>query len=103
VLFGEDIARIDCPAEPVELRDGDMLIAASDGLQFLTNEQITALLRSEGHRPSAEVADLILRQIEDLEDPDLDNVSFSIVKLSAKAVRRNSCRDVQTRPVRRVG
>jgi PPM family protein phosphatase len=36
VLGGEDIPRIDCPAEPFELQEGDILIAASDGIQYLS-------------------------------------------------------------------
>ena len=32
VLCGEDVAKIDRPVDPVELQDGDTIIAASDGL-----------------------------------------------------------------------
>ena len=37
VLSGDRIPRIDCPADPFRLQDSDIIIAASDGLQFLTD------------------------------------------------------------------
>ncbi|MFK7745174.1 MAG: PP2C family serine/threonine-protein phosphatase [Roseobacter sp.] len=84
VLFGAEIPKIDCPAEPVDLEDGDILIVASDGLQFLKNEQIEAALRRNKLRPSADIADHLLSELMALADPDLDNVSFSLVKLGAQ-------------------
>lgn len=82
VLFGEDVPRIDCPKEPLELRASDMLIVASDGLQFLTDEEIAAVLKVHRAANSAEIADNLLERLRQLEDPDLDNVSFSVVKLN---------------------
>ncbi len=87
VLFGEDVPRIDCPAEPLELRASDMLIVASDGLQFLTDEEIAAVLKVHRTANSAEIADNLLERLRQLEDPDLDNVSFSVVKLNDARAR----------------
>ncbi|NNF23335.1 MAG: serine/threonine-protein phosphatase [Rhodobacteraceae bacterium] len=89
VLIGGDIERIDCPEKPVQLQDGDTLIVASDGLQFLSNEQITTVLKHYGDRSSAEIADLLLEALENLGDPDQDNVSFSVIKVehSARSAR----------------
>lgn len=81
VLFGEDIPRIDCPKEPFELRTDDLLIAASDGLQFLSNDQIAEVLETHRDAQSAEIADSLLDRLARLDDPDLDNVSFSVVRL----------------------
>ena len=81
VLFGETIPKIDCPVEPVQLADGDILIVASDGLQFLSDEQIAAVLLQNRHRSSGQIADLLLAELSALRDPDLDNVSFSIIKM----------------------
>jgi len=44
VLAGNEVPRIDCPATPVQLMDGDIVIAASDGLQFLENPEIADIL-----------------------------------------------------------
>lgn len=83
VLFGEEIPRIDCPENPLELRTGDMLIVASDGLQFLSNDEIAAVLSATPQAYSAEIADNLLERLRQLNDPDLDNVSFSVVRLNA--------------------
>lgn len=81
VLFGEKIPRIDCPQEPVELRSDDVLIVASDGLQFLENAEIADILGQHRDARSSDVADKLLERLTQLNDPDLDNVSFSVVKL----------------------
>jgi protein phosphatase len=81
VLFGDKIARVDCPGHPFELQSGDMLIVASDGLQFLSNDEIAAVLRDYQSAPSAAIADRLMERLEGLGDPDQDNISFSIVKL----------------------
>lgn len=81
VLIGGDIERIDCPAEPVEMLDGDLLIVASDGLQFLTNDQIQTVLRHNSELPSADIADLLLEALNNLGDPDQDNVCFSVIRV----------------------
>ena len=83
VLFGEAIPKIDCPVDPVALSDGDILIVASDGLQFLSDEQIAAALLQNRQRSSGEIADLLLNELTALQDPDLDNVSFSIIKMDS--------------------
>ena len=81
VLYGEDIPKIDCPAEPLEVRVGDILIVASDGLQFLSNTQIKSTLLREQHQTSAGIADCLMGRVLALNEPDLDNVSFAVIKL----------------------
>lgn len=82
VLFGEDVPKIDCPQDPLELRPGDILIVASDGLQFLSEDQITTVLNANADAQSSEIADILLEGVHQLNDPELDNVSFSVVKLT---------------------
>ena len=103
VLCGEDVAKIDCPVDPVELQDGDMIIAASDGLQFLSDRQICDLLCENSGGRSAQIADLILSRLEALEDPDLDNVSFSIVKLHQVTRRTEDFVTAEVPGIRRFG
>lgn len=81
VLFGEAIPRIDCPVEPVELEDGDVVLVASDGLQYLSTSQIKAILNAHQDAGSNRIADQLLQGIQDVDDPDLDNVSFSVIKI----------------------
>lgn len=85
VLFGEQVARIDCPVVPFELQHGDVLIISSDGLQFLSDAEIAHVLRDYQAAPSAAIADRLMERVEGLGDPDQDNVSFSIVKLTEQA------------------
>jgi len=82
VLIGEQISRIDCPKTPVDLFDGDILIVASDGLQFLDDSVIEQILSENDDKSSSELSQLLLGQLEDLGDPDQDNVSFSMIKIS---------------------
>lgn len=115
VLIGEPIERIDCPDSPLQLRDGDILIAASDGLQFLTNSEIGEIVRQNADKASATIAERLLDHLRELDDPEQDNVCFSVVKVEignqAGKVdsniftpefepRENRRRQVTTRPVK---
>lgn len=82
VLIGDDIARIDCPLEPIGLLDGDILVMASDGLQFLSNYEIGSVLSDSQSKSSSEISEILLQKLKDLGDPDQDNISFSVIKIS---------------------
>lgn len=81
VLIGEPIERIDCPDRPFQLKDGDILIVASDGLQFLTNSQITSIVKDNAEHGSAVIASRLLEELRMLDDPEQDNVCFSVIKV----------------------
>lgn len=83
VLFGDEIEAIDCPEEPFILEDGDILIAASDGLQFLENSEILFTLKQNLSKPAASIAKSLLDQLIALDDPAQDNVSFTVIKAEA--------------------
>ena len=85
VLIGETIERIDCPEVPFQLRSGDILIVASDGLQFLSNGRIREVLRESDDMPSVRIADRLMGELRKLGDPEQDNISFSIIKVRFKA------------------
>lgn len=82
VLVGGRIQKIDCPAKPMELRVGDIVICASDGLQFLTNDQIEKIVNKYRKKRSTEIAEVLLDEIRRLDDPDQDNVSFCVIKVN---------------------
>ena len=103
VLFGDAVPKVDCPDDPVELQDGDILIVASDGLQFLSNTQITSVLLQNQNSQSAEIADLLLTKLDELQDPDLDNVSFSIIKLDHAGAAKTRAGDSLRPGIRCVG
>ncbi|MEE9387456.1 MAG: protein phosphatase 2C domain-containing protein [Paracoccaceae bacterium] len=89
VLIGDEIPRIDCPKNPTKILSGDILIVASDGLQFLTNNQIETALKDSDTLSSQEISEILLQKLEMLSDPDQDNVSFSIIKVSQVLVHSN--------------
>lgn len=80
-ISGQDIALIDCPAEPTTLKDGDILIASSDGLQFLSNEDITATLKGLIDQSGKAIAKALLEDVKTLDHPEQDNTAFTVVKL----------------------
>jgi PPM family protein phosphatase len=86
VLMGTRIPKIDCPPTPMELRVGDIVICASDGLQFLTNAQIEKILSKTRKKRSSEIAEVLLDEIKKLDDPDQDNVSFCVIKVNDASV-----------------
>ncbi len=81
VLIGETIERIDCPDRPFRLKHGDILIVASDGLQFLSNSEITQIVKENADKGSATIAERLLDELRELGDPEQDNVCFSVIKV----------------------
>lgn len=95
VLGGEHVARVDCPTEPIRLRDGDIIIVASDGIQYLTDEEMGRILAENAGQPSREIANALLSRLEAFGDPEQDNASFSVIKVSAARRRPANDRDRQ--------
>ena len=87
VLMGTRIPKIDCPAKPFELLAGDIVVCASDGLQFLTNAQIEKVLAKYRKTRSTEIAERLLGELIKLDDPDQDNISFTVIKVNDASVR----------------
>ncbi|MEE4187610.1 MAG: protein phosphatase 2C domain-containing protein [Roseobacter sp.] len=94
VLMGRAIPEIDCRDAPIELRHNDILIAASDGLQFIGEQQIARDVFAARDLPSADIGSRLLQSVIDLDDPDQDNVSFCVLKIADRA--ENTARDRQT-------
>lgn len=93
VILGDRVARSDCPKTPFTLEVGDIVIVTSDGLQYLEESRIEKILQKYRRRKSAEIAEHLLAAINELADPDQDNVSFAVIKLNhnkpvTQAVRR---------------
>jgi PPM family protein phosphatase len=87
VLMGTRIPKIDCPTRPYELQAGDIIVCASDGLQFLTNAQIEKVLHKYRKSRSTEIAERLLEELVRLDDPDQDNISFTLIKVNDASVR----------------
>jgi protein phosphatase len=79
-LTGDKIAEIDCPETPLELRAGDILILASDGLQYLPDPIIEALLLRARGQASRVIAQDLLDALSTLDDPEQDNTSLVVIR-----------------------
>lgn len=82
-LMGEEISEIDCPDTSVELREGDVVILASDGLQFLPDPIIEALLIRARNQDCRRIARDLLDAVGKLNDPEQDNVSVIVACVTA--------------------
>ena len=80
VLAGYEIPQIDCPEDPLRLRDDDIVVAASDGLEFLSTEQINTVIQDNRDKQSAEISAALLREVDRFDDPDQDNVCLCVIK-----------------------
>lgn len=92
VILGERVARSDCPKTAYDLQVGDIIVVASDGLQYLDNTQIARLLHKHRRKTATDIAGHLLAAITGLADPDQDNCTFCVIKLihNRPAVRRAS-------------
>ncbi|MDU8913555.1 PP2C family protein-serine/threonine phosphatase [Aestuariicoccus sp. MJ-SS9] len=79
-LVGAGINRVDCPEAPLELRIGDIVLLASDGLEVLDEEQIRESVQRHHAAPSKVIARALLRAVEELDAQDQDNVSVIVIK-----------------------
>lgn len=80
VIMGAAIPKVDCPETPLALSPSDILILGSDGLQYLSNAEIEALLRTHIQSPARDIADALLQALHAKADPDQDNISIAVVK-----------------------
>lgn len=83
-IAGVDIDKIDCPDEPTKVLPGDIIIVASDGLQFLTNDEIATILQQTKAKHSSEISNALLAALTQHDDPDQDNTAFTIIKLGER-------------------
>lgn len=88
VLSGDEIPKIDCPTGGFPLADGDIILVSSDGLQFLENHEIQAVLQANSEKSGTAIAQKFLDCIDDLNDPDQDNTSLAVIKVEISDVAK---------------
>lgn len=98
VINADKIEKIDCPSAAVQLKDGDVLIAASDGLQSLPTEALVKTLIDGAAESSTELVKTLLKQIEELNAPDQDNTSFVVIQAKAKVIE-SGLMDLDAMPI----
>jgi len=98
VVNGEGIPEIDCPSTPILLKDGDILIASSDGLQSLSNATIAGTLMQGKTGSSLDIAKAFLKAIEVQDKPDQDNTAF-VVMMAQEEAKVADVMDLDAMPV----
>lgn len=83
-IMGDSLDLYDLPDEPTPLRQGDIIIAATDGMLTLTDSRTQSLLRLLASRPASEIARILLASVEAEHDNLQDNTTVAVVKLPTK-------------------
>ena len=89
VLDGNEIAMVDCPNAPLTLQPDDIVIAASDGLQYLQNATLANVLMLAKDGRSVEIANALLGALNELDHPEQDNTAFCVIKFGDQHVAPN--------------
>lgn len=79
-LIGETIYDVDDPP-PVKLMAGDVLIAATDGIETLTHEEITAVVSSLQAQDAAALSEGLLQAVQSKQFPKQDNTTVVVVRM----------------------
>ena len=81
-LIGESIYEVDDPP-PVSVLAGDILIAATDGIETLTDKEIAAVAAANASQGAAAVADALLDAVTQKQMPRQDNTTVVVVRVPA--------------------
>jgi PPM family protein phosphatase len=79
-LIGEVIYEVDDSA-PVELLPGDVLVAATDGIETLTHEEIAGVVAGQASSGAAAVASALLEAVAAKQMPKQDNTTVVVVRV----------------------
>ncbi|MDQ7090595.1 MAG: protein phosphatase 2C domain-containing protein [Methylococcales bacterium] len=82
VLNGKAIALIDAPKKPFELLENDILLLASDGIETLTTDEISAILQQNPHYDMALLTEALMLAIRSKNNPIQDNTSIIAYKVA---------------------
>ena len=79
-VMGGELELVDCSEAPVPLHESTCVLLASDGLQTLSDEEITAILRQSAELDSDTCADRLMAAVEEKRYPKQDNVTVQVYK-----------------------
>lgn len=82
VLMGGKVKLKNAPEAATELQPGDVVIAASDGLQFLSDAMIAEVLAEQADASSQQICTALMQALEALDDPDQDNIAILVLQLA---------------------
>ncbi|WP_308916518.1 PP2C family protein-serine/threonine phosphatase [Jannaschia sp. LMIT008] len=81
VVMGRPIPARDAPTEGMALRDGDVVLLASDGLANLGEACVARLLHRGRRGRAGSMVDALLDATARLGDPDQDNLSVVVIRV----------------------
>ena len=76
-LSGDEVAKVDLPEEPLALASGDVLVAASDGLDTLPGDEIMTIV---GQASPEEAADRLVQGVLERASDGQDNVTAVAIR-----------------------
>lgn len=79
-LIGENIYEVDDPP-PIDLMAGDVLIAATDGIETLTHQEIITVISSLSDKDAASLADELLHAVQIKQLPRQDNTTVVVIRV----------------------
>jgi serine/threonine protein phosphatase PrpC len=80
VLMGEPIPDMDCTSHPLELEKGDIVIASSDGIQSLSEIELSNTLNKSNQTTDQKLAS-ITSAIDACKNPYQDNLALCIAEV----------------------
>ena len=80
-LLGYPMALIDFPKEPLAVKSGDIIIAASDGIFTLSDKTLEELLGFGRHTTADKITDAILFAIRRINYERQDNATIGVIKI----------------------
>lgn len=78
---GNKFELVDNPQTPLPLEDGDQLLAATDGIETLTTDQIAHILCSTKNQPISKALRELFEELENIQHPTQDNASAILVRI----------------------
>lgn len=79
--MGQPLTLVDARTYPFDLNSGDIIIAASDGILTLANNEIEDLLKNANRNSAAKLANSLLFAIRCINHPRQDNITIALVKI----------------------
>jgi len=80
-LTGAEIEMMDQSGEPLALKAGDVIIAATDGIQTLKDEAIAAVISKSPQENASGIAAKLLQAVLEAKHPKQDNTTVAVIKV----------------------
>jgi len=80
VIVGDSFKYVDCPRKAFKLAKDDLLIASSDGLQFLSDQEIAETLDTVNHKSSKKIVGALMKAVLHKKSPHQDNIAICVLR-----------------------